>query len=224
MFIETLRTNIAERHLLKHDFYKLWTEGKLDQAILADYAHQYYKHVEAFPRYVSLIHSQCDDLVNRQILLENLIEEERGEENHPKLWRDFAVELGVSADDLKDVKQYEKTEILVERFFDLCKYSYAAGLGALYAYEYQTPAVSESKIEGLEKFYNIVSEKALKFFEVHKGADVWHSQEIADLIEKLSPAEQKEAMAAASEAADVLWGFLDGMMLAHNLKRPATCA
>ena len=173
--------------------------------------------MEAFPRYVSLIHSQCDDLSSRQVLLENLIEEERGPENHPKLWRDFAVELGVSPKDLSDVKQYKKTEILVNRFFDLCKQSYASGLGALYAYEYQTPAVAESKIQGLKEFYNITGEKALKFFEVHKGADVWHSQEVADLIRKLSPEDQTKAAKAASEAADLLWGFLDGMMEAHNL-------
>ena len=180
--------------------------------------------MEAFPRYISLIHSQCDDLGDRQVLLENLIEEERGSENHPKLWRDFAMELGVSADSLSNVKQYKNTEILVNRFFDLCRKSYASGLGALYAYEYQTPAVAESKIQGLKEFYNILSEKALKFFEVHKGADVWHSEEVAGLIAKLSPEEQKEASQAASEAADVLWGFLDGMMDAHNLKSAACCA
>ena len=64
----------------------------------------------------------------------------------------------------------------------------------------------------------------MKFFEVHKGADVWHSEEVAGLIAKLSPEEQKEASQAASEAADVLWGFLDGMMDAHNLKSAACCA
>ncbi len=217
MFIENLHAELASKHLLNHAFYQMWTEGKLDQAILADYANQYYKHVEAFPRYISLIHSQCDDLSSRQVLLENLIEEERGPENHPKLWRDFATELGVKSEDLAYVKQYTKTEILVNKFFDLCKQSYAAGLGALYAYEYQTPAVADSKIKGLKEFYNITGEKALKFFEVHKGADVWHSEEVAGLITKLSPEARQEALKAASEAADVLWGFLDGMMEAHNL-------
>lgn len=217
MFIENLHAELSSKHLLNHPFYQMWTEGKLDQEILADYANQYYKHVEAFPRYISLIHSQCDDLSSRQVLLENLIEEERGPENHPKLWRDFATELGVKSEDLAHVKQYTKTEILVNKFFDLCKQSYAAGLGALYAYEYQTPAVADSKIKGLKEFYNIAGEKALKFFEVHKGADIWHSEEVAGLIAKLSPEARQEASKAASEAADVLWGFLDGMMEAHNL-------
>lgn len=218
MVIDTIHSELFEKHLLKHPFYQMWNKGELNQEILADYALQYYKHVEAFPRYISLIHSQCEDLKNRQILLENLIEEEQGEENHPKLWRDFACELGIKEEDFENTKLYSKTAILVNRFFDLCRKSYASGLGALYAYEHQTPAVAESKINGLKEFYNIVSEKALKFFEVHKEADVWHSDEVADLIKKLSPQEQQEATKSALEAADLLWGFLDGMMEAHKLE------
>ena len=220
MIIESIRTNIASKNLLNHEFYQLWNVGELSKEVLADYAKQYYTHVEAFPRYISLIHSQCSDLKDRQVLLENLIEEERGPENHPKLWRDFAESLGITASKIDNCVQYNKTKELVDRFFDLCKESYASGLGALYAYEHQTPGVSESKIKGLKDFYNITSEKALKFFEVHKGVDEWHSEEVANLIEKLPEDQKQVASNAASEAADLLWGFLDGMMEAHNL----TCA
>lgn len=217
MTLAIFNTTINEKHLLNHPFYKIWSEGNLNQEILADYAAQYYKHVEAFPRYISLIHSQCKDLSDRQILLENLIEEERGENNHPKLWRDFASELGVSESRILTTEPYKNTSNLVDEFFTLCKKSYASGLGALYAYESQTPAVSESKIAGLRNFYNICSEKALKFFEVHKGADVWHSEEVFGLINKLSPEEQTEALSSAKRASELLWDFLDGMMEAHNL-------
>jgi len=218
MFISKLQEELASKHLLNHPYYQLWNEGKLDRAILADYANQYYNHVEAFPRYISLIHSQCSDLNDRQVLLENLIEEERGEENHPKLWRDFASEFGVKHENLINTKMYTQTKDLVEHFFTLCRKSYASGLGALYAYEYQTPAIAETKIKGLKAFYDVTSEKALKFFEVHKGADVWHSQEVADLIKKLSPQEQQEALESAKEAANLLWGFLDGIMIANNIE------
>ena len=217
MFTETLNESLKSRNLLNHPYYQLWNEGKLDQVILADYAKQYYPHVEAFPRYISLIHSQCEDLESRQVLLENLIEEERGEENHPKLWRDFAFSLGNSQEDMSNIDQYKSTEFLVKKFFDLCKASYASGLGALYAYEHQTPEIAKTKIKGLKEFYNIDSEEALKFFVVHQGADEWHSEEVAGLIEKLSPDQKAEALNAASEAAEALWGFLDGMMTAHNL-------
>lgn len=220
MFANTIQNEISASNLLKHPFYTLWSEGKLNKSILADYAEQYYKHVEAFPRYISLIHSQCEHIEDRQVLLENLIEEEQGSENHPKLWRDFAQSLTQNdqAINFDTTKQYEKTKYLVDIFFDLCKKSYASGLGALYAYEHQTPEVSKSKIKGLKDFYGIEDEKALKFFVLHQGIDEWHSEEVAKLIEKLPAKEKEEALSAAKIAASALWGFLDGMMEAHHLK------
>ena len=85
---------IAERHLLKHPFYRAWQEGTLTPAALRDYAAQYYRHVSAFPTYISALHSRCDDLATRQALLENLRDEEEGPENHPALWRRFADAVG----------------------------------------------------------------------------------------------------------------------------------
>ena len=38
---------------------------------------------------------------------------------------------------------------------------FKTGLAALYGYEKQIPEVSQVKIDGLKKFYNIDSEKAL---------------------------------------------------------------
>jgi len=73
------------------------------------------------------------------------------------------------------------------------------------------PDIAQSKIEGLKKFYNINKERTIEFFKVHIEADKWHSQEVADLIEKLSPLEKKKAERAAVEAADALWNFLDGV-------------
>lgn len=219
MTCQTIRDAIQPYSLLDHAFYVMWSQGRLTKDILADYARQYYSHVEAFPRYISMIHSQCESLEDRQVLLENLIEEERGEENHPKLWRDFAEALGAKTYNTIEEKKYlyPQTIALVEAFYEGCQKSYASGLGTLYAYEYQTPEVARSKLEGLQKFYNLTDERACKFFELHQGVDVWHSQEIGQLIEKLPKAEQEEAREAAIAAAKALSGFLDGMMVVHRL-------
>ncbi len=82
-------------NLLNHPFYQGWTAGKLPLQRLHTYAVQYYHHVAAFPRYLSAIHTGCE-IVTRQALLENLIEEERGAENHPELWLRFAETLGIA--------------------------------------------------------------------------------------------------------------------------------
>lgn len=215
-FTQDLLSGLAPKHLLKHPFYQAWSDGKLTVDTLRTYARQYYHHVEAFPRYVSAIHSQCKDLKDRQVLLENLIDEERGSENHPELWKRFAEALGDSRKAVEEEKLFNETKNLVDTFFELSQSSYAEGLGALFAYEQQVPEIAQSKIDGLKKFYGIDSEEALKFFSVHLKADVYHSQACADLLEKLSPAEQQKAKAAALKAADALWKFLDGMQVCQT--------
>ena len=151
-------------HLLKHPFYQAWNEGTLSMETLQTYAREYYHHVAAFPRYISAIHTRCADIASRQVLLGNLIEEEQGAENHPELWQWFTEGLGAARNTLGDGPQLQKTKELVDGYFGLTEADYATGLGALYAYERQTPAVSKSKIDGLKKFYGIDDERTLKFF------------------------------------------------------------
>lgn len=211
MFEKTIQQDIAQFHLLKHDFYQKWSEGKLKREELQEYSCQYFYHVNAFPRYISAIHSQCADISNRQVLLDNLIDEEKGSENHPELWQRFAEGIGVNRERIAKATLNRETKELIDGFFTLCRGSYAKGLGALYAYEYQVPEVATSKIDGLKKFYGLDDPKYLKFFQVHITADEWHSQECINLLNKLSSEEQEEARRGAGSAAKLLWRFLDGV-------------
>lgn len=210
-FIEKLNSDLDQQHLLKHPFYQTWNKGELTAETLALYAKEYYHHVAAFPRYISAIHSQCDNLAYRQILLSNLNEEEQGENNHPELWIRFAEGLGCTREEIQATAELASTHKLVNGYFDLTRESFAKGLGALYAYERQTPDVSISKIEGLTRFYGITKEDVLAFFNVHAEADVWHSNECASLIEKLDADQQKEVYEGATTGAKLLWKFLDGI-------------
>lgn len=211
-FVQSLNNQLDSLHLLKHPFYESWNESSLSLQALQTYAKEYYHHVAAFPRYISSIHSLCLNLKMRQVLLSNLIEEEQGEENHPELWQRFAEGLGVARSQLLEDAQVKETRELVDGYFDIVRSSFAEGLGALYAYERQTPEVSKSKIEGLKKHYSINDERSLKFFTVHMEADEWHSEECANLIADLSEEEQDKVMQGAKKGAKLLWGFLDGMM------------
>ncbi|OAM03911.1 MAG: pyrroloquinoline quinone biosynthesis protein PqqC [Wolbachia endosymbiont of Dactylopius coccus] len=211
-FVQSLNNQLDSLHLLKHPFYESWNEGSLSLQALQTYAKEYYHHVAAFPRYISSIHSLCPNLKMRQVLLGNLIEEEQGDENHPELWQRFAEGLGVARSELCENAQIKETRELVDGYFDIVKSDFAAGLGALYAYERQTPEVSKSKIEGLKKHYSINDERSLKFFTVHMEADEWHSEECANLIADLNEEEQEKVMQGAEKGAKLLWGFLDGMM------------
>jgi len=214
-FCLTLNTLLEELHLLKHPFYQSWNEGTLTLDTLKIYAKEYYHHVAAFPRYISQIHSLCPDISDRQVLLENLIDEEKGENNHPELWLRFAKGLGVSRKELKQFPELTKTKELIEGYFELVKTDYATGLGALYAYERQTPEVSKSKIDGLKKHYSVCDEKTLEFFSVHQKADEWHTEELTGLIGRLSESDQEKVAHGAIKGARLLWSFLDGMAECH---------
>ncbi len=215
--IQRLDAMVAARHLLTHPFYQDWSAGRLSQSALRDYAVQYYRHVEAFPRYVSALHSRCEDPATRQALLENLIEEERGERNHPQLWLRFAEGLGTSREEVRAATPRAMTTELVDTFTQLSREgSLAAGLAALYVYESQMPAVAETKIEGLKRFYGIESDDAVAFFSVHREADVYHARTGARLIEQLAdtPEGEAEVIVAADRAISALWAMLGGMQRA----------
>ncbi len=213
-FIESLVQELSLKHMLKHPFYQRWTMGELTTKDMQVYSQQYFQHVDAFPRYVSATHSQCKDIKARQVLLENLIEEERGEKNHPELWMQFAKAMGASRESVVNADVLPETRALVDTFMNLSRSSYAEGLGALYAYEHQIPEVSATKIEGLKKFYGLDHAQAkpgLEFFEVHLEADKWHSEVNAQLMDELSDEDKKKATHAAKSATDALWKFLDGV-------------
>lgn len=223
-FLEALDALVAEKHLLKHPFYTLWTEGKLTVENLRDYAVAYYPHVAAFPRYVSSVHAQSPDPVLRQELLENLIEEERGEANHPALWRRFANAVGAPDGDMNPVPSLPEVAALIGTFLDATRNgSVAEGLAALYAYESQIPEIAKTKREGLASFYGIRDEEAVRFFSVHEKADVWHRDVEREALGRLAAVatdeEQRRAFDSASRCLDALNKALDGIL--RETKRAA---
>jgi len=217
MFSKELNKKLDEYHLLKHPFYKSWNDGKLTREIIKDYAEQYYQHVKAFPRYISATHSLCEDIEKRKILLENLQDEENRDDDHPKLWKNFALAIGSSNDEIKSVKEEKFTTELIENFFKNGRASYAEGLASLYTYERQIPEVAETKIRGLKNHYGVTSKEGLKFFEVHKAADVYHREACEKLLDALSKEEQEKAEKSALSTARYLWNFLTGMSVKHNI-------
>ena len=213
-FIDRIDNMIEEKHLLNHSFYKAWSAGELPKETIREYAAQYFQHVSLFPRYLSSIHSNCEDIKTRQILLDNLIDEEKGEENHPELWMRFAEGMGNSRQKISTTKPMKEVSDLVNTFNRLSKSEkYHIGLAALYCYESMQPEISETKKDGLKKFYGIKDENTLKFFTVHMHADKWHREVVRNLIKELSNTKDKqdEILCSVEAALDSLNNFLTGM-------------
>ena len=214
-FIDKIDDLIKTHHLLNHSFYKAWNAGELRKETIREYAAQYFQHVSMFPRYLSSIHSNCDQIKTRQLLLENLNEEEKGKENHPELWMRFAEGMGKKREDVKNTVAIKETKELVDNFMKLSKDErYHVGFSALYCYESMIPEIAKNKIDGLKKYYGARNgEDTLKFFEVHQSADIIHRQVIKDLIGDVCDTDEKkeEALEAIELALSSLNNFLSGM-------------
>ncbi|MEO8440614.1 MAG: CADD family putative folate metabolism protein [Spartobacteria bacterium] len=217
--LDRLDQQIAARHLLTHPFYLAWTRGELHMDTLADYACQYYRHVAAFPTYLSALHARCDDQPTRRRLLENLIDEEAGNPNHPQLWRNFAAALGVSPEDLDQAQTWPETADLIATFRSVCRENeVAAGLAALYAYESQIPAVSESKIDGLIRHYQFNDPESYRYFSVHIEADREHAAtERAMLETHVHPENAAQVEEAAERVLVALWELLSAVCRRHAI-------
>ncbi len=211
LFLKELDNAISANRMLDHPFYQTWSMGQLTREALREYANQYSHFVNSFPTFLSATHANTPHLAVRQVLLENLIEEERGEGNHPGLWSRFADSLDAKpARSLPFPETVEAIGILKSLTRDS---SFVEGVASLYAYESQIPEVSKVKIEGLRKFYGISDSSALSFFTVHKEADVHHSAAERSILEAyaLSDDDRRRAVQAASRAARAMLRLLDGV-------------
>ncbi len=212
--IQTLDSRISRRRLLDHTFYQRWTCGELSREELRDYARNYFHYAMAFPTFISAMHMHTSDLATRQMLLENLIEEERGEENHPELWLRFCESLGLERDEVTSGAPNAATRNLIATMHSLAREgALHEGLAALYAYESQIPGVAKAKIEGLAKWYSIGAPRDVAFFSVHMEADVVHSETSRSILRRLcdTPDKVDEAERATSRTLDALYGFLDSV-------------
>ncbi|HVR40243.1 MAG TPA: CADD family putative folate metabolism protein [Thermoanaerobaculia bacterium] len=212
--IQSLDSRISSRRLLDHTFYQRWTCGTLSREELRDYARNYFHYAMAFPTFISAMHMHTDDLPTRQMLLENLIEEERGTENHPELWLRFCESLGLDRAEVATGAPNAATRNLIATMHSLARDgALHEGLAALYAYESQIPDVAKAKIAGLAEWYGISAERDIAFFSVHMDADVAHSDTSRGILRRLCDTSEKteQAEIATGRTLDALYGFLDSV-------------
>ena len=212
-FLKALDDTIARFSLLEHPFYKEWSKGTLSKDVLAEYAKQYYAHVRTFPMYLSATHSRCEDAEVRQMLLENLVDEEMGEENHPELWLRFADGLGLDRNEVREASYLPQTLESVTALKSLTMDDdYLCGVAALYAYESQVPEIARSKREGLKEFYGLHDERSVSYFTVHEEADLVHRRLERDILKEkaLDEESRRRVLKAAEDGARAMWIFLDG--------------
>jgi pyrroloquinoline-quinone synthase len=207
---------LRERHLLKHPFYVAWSCGELPLSTLQDYAGQYYQFESAFPRFVAAAYSRLKSSQDRQVLLQNLIDEEGRPPTHPELWLDFARGIGLSRRATVSARPLGATKELLDCYERLTRRRPEEAVSALYAYESIFPEIAAEKSRGLRERYGIRDRATHEFFRVHTGADVEHSRAeravLSGLLEH-SPAARLAALRASRRSIGAWWSFLDAFPL-----------
>ena len=204
---------VEKYHLLKHPFYRAWTEGKLSKKDLALYAEQYYQHVQAFPENLRDLASRSNgDKELKTLVMENLAEELDEAATHPQLWRQFAASLGVSDVSLNRVQPLPGISALLDSYDEVSTQgTLAQAVAAFYVYEAQVPEISTEKISGLKKFYGITDSRSLSYFAVHEEADVRHRAAWRSWLGNQNGADTVAVLCAAERSLKALWGALDAV-------------
>lgn len=191
--IREIDFKIEKYSLLKHDFYKMWSEGKLTVDHLKGYSREYFQLVKAVPSYVENIASAVTDPLTKKSINQNLKEEYE----HIEPWINFAGSIGVSRNDLVNYNGLTETNNTVWYLHELTKKSLYQAVAAMYAYEAQLPKISESKIDGLKRFYNMNNDDALRYFQIHEKVDVIHSEVWRNILQE-TPADKHEPVLNAA--------------------------
>jgi len=178
--IKKIDEMIETRSLLKHPFYQMWSDGKLSQDTLAGYSKEYFQLVKAVPSFMTPIIEQAPDSA-----ISELIANQQEESDHVQLWIDFAGEIGVSKDELIQYTGLTKTRKAVSDLNELMN-TYEGGACAMYAFEKEIPKISQTKLDGLAKFYGITGDEATEYFKLHTEADIRHSASWRTILEKSS--------------------------------------
>jgi pyrroloquinoline-quinone synthase len=183
---------IEQKSLLKHPFYQMWSDGKLSVDSLAGYSKEYFQMVKAVPSFVDAIAKFAPDA-----LVEEIRSNGAEESEHIQPWTDFAVSLGVQRDEIDNYTGLEKTNQAVSELSQTIT-SLETGAAAMYAFEKEIPKISHTKLEGLEKFYNITSNDATEYFRLHMEADIRHAATWQNILENI-PEEKHAALIEVAE-------------------------
>lgn len=206
-----LRATLDENAMLGHPFYVALGRGELGRAQLREYARQFYHFEAAFPRFLSAMHARSESQKVRQVLLENLYDEEHGDRNHAALWVEFAAALGLRANEVTGAALRPATRRLIEHYGAVARTGpLAEALATLFAFEGQVPAVAWTTIKALNDHFGLEPGQ-FEFFSVHLVADVAHAS--AEMEAITGACEDEEGVLAATrQACGLLLRFLDSCL------------
>ena len=188
--------------VLRHPFYRRWSEGRLTREELAYYAGEYRHAVIALADASEEAAERCQTALRAE--LEEHAAEERA---HVELWDRFA--------DVLDADREREPRSETEE----CARAWRAasdeleGMAVLYAVEANQPAISRTKLEGLAEHYGVGAESpAAAYFALHAERDHEHAAQARRVLEGRDGAVDEARLVELVEGAlEGNWRLLDGV-------------
>lgn len=208
--VRNLDAEIEQGSLLKHSFYKMWSDGKLTREHLAGYSQEYFQLVRAVPELVESIGVFVKDAPTKTVV-SGIMEEEA---EHVELWAKFASALGVSKKALMAYYGTPKTRAALSRLRSVTEESLCQGAAAMYAIESEQPRISKTKLDGLKAFYGMSGvEEGTDYFREHQVADVRHAAVWRGVLQRnASSGDERPSLEAAATSLGVQNTILDSVM------------
>lgn len=194
---------IASQSLLKHPFYVKWSAGELTTDDMKAYAKEYFHLAKRVPAIVERVR---DRAIERRPDMVDVIEHNLEDETmHIELWKRFAMSLGISETELLEYKPSAKVQKAVEGLVKGAEGTFEEGVATMYALERELPEISQTKKDGLCKFYGLTSEDAHIYFDEHlkeaKHINVWLN---VDVSEKEAEASVRRSLANQNQVLDAV--------------------
>ncbi len=218
--VGNLDAEIESKSLLKHSFYRMWSEGKLTKDDLAGYSKEYFQLVRAVPELVRNISGFVDGGPVKTAVSEILAEEEQ----HVEMWAKFAEALGVPKDVLLAYRGTAKTRRAISMLKSVTKESFCRGAAAMYSIESEQPKISRTKLDGLTAFYGMTeSGEGTEYFREHEVADVRHAAVWRAALRREAAGKEEEGTALEASAAslEAQNSILDSVMETYVSPSPA---
>lgn len=208
--VRDIDAEIESQSLLKHKFYRMWSDGELTREDLAGYSMEYFQLVRAVPAMVG----DTRAFMTAPSAKRAASEIKREETDHVRLWEHFAASLGVSPSALARYRGTPKTRKAVASLREASRESFCGGAAAMYSIEYEQPKISRTKLDGLRSFYGMTGdEDATEYFREHEVADVRHAAFWRARLETdVAPKEQRRAVRASKLSLGAQNAILDAVM------------
>ena len=176
LLIKTIDNEISKQSLLNHQFYTLWREGKLTLNHLRGYSKEYFQLVKTVPEFVQNIYNNLKNYDSTPYYLKAIKKTQIEESDHVEPWTKFALSLGIEKRELLEYDGKDEVNMAIENLKKLSRSSLLEGASSMYSFEKELPQISKKKIEGLQTFYGISKEDAIKYFKIHEFADIEHAE------------------------------------------------